>query len=89
MSNLKDAFDDMMAKRGKPTTKLPPPEMSKKWNHHNRLAINSSEVNIEDIHPEVARMVRCAYAADLCLLGFDPITGRDLDSALIDTGCSL
>ena len=50
----------------------------------------SSFPSVSDIHPEVAKIVRCAYALDLCLLGFDPATGAHLSpekGPLVDTGC--
>lgn len=54
--------------------------------HHDRLSIPTAS----EIHPEVAKIVRCAYALDMCLLGFDPTTGADLPAdagPLLDTGC--
>lgn len=90
MSSLKESFDDMMAQRGR-KTRLPSAENSKKWNHHNWLVgdNNVTDISVQEIDPEVAKLVRCAYAADLCLLGFDPATGKNLASPLTDTGCSL
>jgi hypothetical protein len=54
--------------------------------HHDRSSIPTAS----EIHPEVAKIVRCAYALDMCLLGFDPTTGADLPAdagPLVDTGC--
>jgi len=50
----------------------------------------SSIPSVSDIHPEVAKILRCAYALDMCLLGFDPATGAHLTpdkGPLVDTGC--
>ena len=44
-------------------------------------------VAVSEIDPAVAKLVRCAYALDLCLLGYNSDTGEDLQSPLVDTGC--
>ena len=51
---------------------------------------NGYVVTSGEIDPEIARIVRCAYPLDLCLLGYDPVTGNDWlpdGKPLVDTGC--
>ena len=57
----------------------------------NEQAQSGDLLGTDDIDPVVAKLVRCAYALDLCLLGYDPATGADWNQphTLGETGCSM
>lgn len=54
---------------------------------------DESIVNADIIDPEIARIVRCAYPLDMCLLGFASRSGRSetifSDTHMDDTGCRI
>mmetsp|Transcript_48663 Transcript_48663/g.110455 ORF Transcript_48663/g.110455 Transcript_48663/m.110455 type:complete len:505 (-) Transcript_48663:151-1665(-) len=78
IDSLKASFDALMRSKGKPEIRLP---ARPRFTHHGGGGNVSSggggggtgpggEVTASDIEPEIARIIRCAYAVDACLLGF-------------------
>ena len=81
---LKLGFDSLMMRMELPNRLPETPTTS----HHQ---VVDGIVTESSIDPFIAKIVRCAYPLDLCLLGYDAETGSEINgqSPLEDTGCAV